>query len=970
MLVRVKSGTRIVLPSLLFFGSGALGLGYELVWIKKSALVVGASQIALSTVLTAFFLGLAAGSVWFADHVRSRRRSPLWVYGILELLIGVYALAFPWLFRLLELSYAAAYDSVAGSAPLLFALRFALLFALFLPPTFMMGGTLPLLLDGLVERDASVGRRTGLLYGINLLGAVSGVLLTGYWAIPALGLSGTSRVAALGNLLIGVVALWAFRRLEPLHRDPDTCRLGVFFPALAVASGLIAIAFQVAWARYFSLFNFNLVYITALLLAVYLLALSAGSLLVGALLRRKAEPLRIVAVCQALVPGAAIVSIDAWRLAELRPTVAQEIVDGETRMLPTLELDHDAIWHLAGETVDQIFLAPLFQVALVLFLPVLLMGTGLPALIVAATRRSAALRSVSGRLMFWNTVGAGLGGFAGGYLLLPLLGLHWTLLWLGLGSLGMSLAAQLRLWRAGSRRGVAAAAAAVLLSIGVTAVLHATREDLTRRTLRTYLQGGGRVEEPEFRRLLEGPLTTAWVVEHQGRIRIGSGAVQMAEAPLGGMVSGQVIAGHLPPIFYPHPRGPSDVLGICVGSGQTFGAMLRHPIAGMDVVDISPGMTELARTDMATFNNGLGHDPRVRFHLDDGRHFVQRAPNDAYDIVALEPPPPNCEGVHNLYSREFYEQVGRVLRPGGVFSQWLPLYFMTPQETLAAIRTATEVFPYCFLAKLHVGDYILLGYAERPTFSAPYVRQRSALLAAEWSERSLGPTGWVDGSRHVIGSLIGVTASLVLGPDSLSGVEAPAILRDDLQQLGYGLDDRWLLRRYMGIPLVDISYAALPIERTASPVSFFDPPLPAEVIAAIEGERVAVLRSMRIQDPRVVERKQAALRAERDPRQRVLLAMSLALDHDAALKKDDALRHLRTAAETALQAGLTPPPRMLRAVREIAGNHLAVYETQVSAWLASLPDRLRESALLAPLREEVAAYRERQAEIGRRYLLR
>jgi spermidine synthase len=961
----MTSRTRIGLPALLFFGSGALGLGYELVWIKKAAFVVGASQIALSTVLTAFFLGLAAGSVWFASHVRSRRRSPLFVYGILEVLIGVYALAFPWLFRLLELAYAAAYDTAAGSATALFALRFLLLFALFLPPTFMMGGTLPLLLDGLVAEDASVGRRTGLLYGVNLLGAVTGVLVTGYFAIPRLGIAGTSVAAAFGNLAIGAVALLAFRRLAPLHEEPSDARLGWFFPSIALASGLVAIGFQVAWARYFSLFNFSTVYLTALLLAVFLLALSAGSLLVGLILRARVEPLRIVGVSQALVPASVVALVYSWRLAELAPTVARESAAPDAPPVPTLELDHDAMWHLLGETVDRIFLAPLFQVSLVIFVPVVLMGMGLPALIAAATRDSAGLRSASGRLLFWNTVGAGLGGFVAGYALLPGLGLHWTLLLLSVGSLGMSIAAQVKV---GRRAAGLAAPLAVLVSVGVTAGFYATREDVTVRTLRTHLTAGGR-PEPEFRRVLEGPLATSWVVEQEGTVRIGSGAVQMAEAPPG-LVSGQIIAGHLAPIFFPDPGGPRDVLGICVGSGQTFGATLRHPIERMDLVDISPGMTELARDEMAELNNGLGRDPRVTFHLDDGRHFVSRAPDDAYDIVGLEPPPPNCEGVHSLYSEEFYREVARVLRPHGVMAQWLPLYFLSPEETLAAVRTAAEVFPYCFISKLHIGDYILLAYRERPVFDPGYVERRSELLAREWVERGRAPTGWVEGSQHRVGSLVGITSSLLIGPDTLRALASAERLVDDRQQLSYGLGDRWVLRRYQGLALADLSYAALPIEPTASPVDYFDPPLPPEAVNAINTERVAILRSMRIQDPRSVQRRLDVLTTETDPRRRALIAMSLAWDFDGALQKQESLRYLRLAAEIVARSRVAPPPEWTRGARDIARNRLAVYEPLVSEWLAGLPPSLADAALIAPVREELEAYRERRAAVERRYLFR
>ena len=182
-----------------------------------------------------------------------------------------------------------------GSGAGLFAVRFGLLFALFLVPTFFMGGTLPLLLDGLVDRDASIGSRTSFLYGLNILGAVAGVLVTSYFAIPAIGMDGTSRACGAGNLTIGVIALAVFRGLKPIHAEENPTRLDFFFPAAAFGSGLLAIAYQVAWARYFSLFNTGTVYLTAILLAVFLLALAAGSFVLA--------PLLVLAFVLGVAPG-------------------------------------------------------------------------------------------------------------------------------------------------------------------------------------------------------------------------------------------------------------------------------------------------------------------------------------------------------------------------------------------------------------------------------------------------------------------------------------------------------------------------------------------------------------------------------------------------------------------------------------------------------------------------------------------
>src|SRR5207249_4222593 len=148
--------------------------------------------------------------------------------------IGLYALAFPNLFSGAEVVYGALYPYVQVSGAALFATRFGLLFLLFLAPTFFMGATMPLVFEGLVEDDRSLGARTSFLYGVNIAGAVAGVVATCYWAVPTLGMEGSSRAGAAGNIAIALVAAVAFARRRPAQAAaPETVALGSFFPAAA-----------------------------------------------------------------------------------------------------------------------------------------------------------------------------------------------------------------------------------------------------------------------------------------------------------------------------------------------------------------------------------------------------------------------------------------------------------------------------------------------------------------------------------------------------------------------------------------------------------------------------------------------------------------------------------------------------------------------------------------------------------------
>jgi spermidine synthase len=947
-----RSLTSLAIASVLFFASGALGLGYQLVWIRKAALVVGTSQIALSTVLTSFFLGLALGSLFVGRHLRSRRWSPLFVYGLFEAAIGIFALAFPTLFGLAEAAYAALHPLFQTYAPGLFLLRFSLLFLLFLVPTFFMGGTLPLLLDGLVARDRAIGSLTSFLYGLNILGAVAGVLLTGYFAIPTLGMNGTSFAAGFGNLAIAAVAVLAFGRTPPLHppaadtRPPP--RLPGFFASLSFVSGLAAIGYQVAWARYFNLFSTSSVYLTAVLLGVYLAALATGSLLLAPALARRIHPLRIAAVLQPLVPVVAFASLDLWRLGVLR----FETVDGyEVR--PS--------WSFVSETADAIFFSPLLQMALVIFVPVVLLGTGLPSLIAAAARRSDQLRPAAGSLVFWNTLGSSAGGFVSGYVLIPGLGLTGALFTLALLSIAFGAAAA---WRAGRETApdvslAALRGSATLTLFALAATIFLLREDVTLRTLERY-GWGSTASDDELVALVEGPLTTAFVYDSPEHLAIGAGNVCYAVARHH-TASPQAIQGHLPALFYPRPGAPKRVLGIALGSGQTFGALLHYPIEHMDVVDISSEVVQLSLRHFAPFNNRLSSDERVSFHMDDGRHFVERAAADSYDVVTLEPPPPTNDGVYSLYSLEFYRATRRVLREGGILAQWLPLNLVTPEDLRGMLKTQSAVFPFTFVLRSGRLDFVILSFdtTEAPRLHTRWIAERAPRFEREQLVRG---SHWEETSRHEIASLEGILSLLLTGPGDIERIEVAALHRDDDQRLSYSSGDRELYRRYRGRPLSFLSFAALPLTPFSELQRYFGDPIP---VAALDEERARTLTPYGVPSPRVLADAEARFEAASTPVERSARAFEAVALYERGLALEAELAWI----ERALVAHPTESrPAPLARAAGVVARHAPIQSERIRAWLAALPPQQRLSLVARAMTDALEEWEGRERARRAAYL--
>ena len=185
---------------MLFLASGAAGLIYQVVWTQDLVLIFGDTTLAIVTTVSAFLAGLGIGSLVGAA-VAARLRRALAVYGLLEITVGCLALLMPVAFGVIATVFRSAYLSLPPAEVAL--IRFGLAFVALAPVTVLMGMSLPVLTRHLVREDPDVGDRIARLYGLNTLGAVAGLLASGYLLIELIGLRETTLVAVGLNLCAG-----------------------------------------------------------------------------------------------------------------------------------------------------------------------------------------------------------------------------------------------------------------------------------------------------------------------------------------------------------------------------------------------------------------------------------------------------------------------------------------------------------------------------------------------------------------------------------------------------------------------------------------------------------------------------------------------------------------------------------------------------------------------------------------------
>ena len=409
LLVSNKTLTRHDIISICcFFLSGSIGLSYEICWIRKASLVFGSAMFAISTVLAVFFGGLALGSFIFGKYSQKVSR-PLKIYAMLEMGLGLLAILSPMMFTVADSLFGLFYHSILHSFPLLSFTRFILVSLILLPPTILMGGTLPLFCRQYVLNKDRISMSVGLLYGVNTLGAAIGCALCGFYMIPNIGINVTIYICGILNLMIGLV-IWKLPfsapnmqiiEVQKNHKneknlsDPTIKRywtIAVGF--LFFLSGFVILGNEIIWSRYLSLIVYNSVYTYTLTITVILIGIVVGSALTAKFFDKTVK--------RPLIFGSVQMAIGITVLMAL--------------MLPS------TFWSNVIDSTEVNTL--IWMVCIVLLLPAILSGISFPLAIRMVVEEPSRAGSGVGIMTAINTVGGILGSLVVGFFLLPIFGLQ------------------------------------------------------------------------------------------------------------------------------------------------------------------------------------------------------------------------------------------------------------------------------------------------------------------------------------------------------------------------------------------------------------------------------------------------------------------------------------------------------------------------------------------------------------------
>ncbi|MCB2153634.1 fused MFS/spermidine synthase [bacterium] len=735
------------LIALMFLLSGASGLIYEVVWSRQLTTLFGSTVYAISTVLTAFMGGLALGS-WLLGKRADRMDRPLMFYGFLELGIAIAALAFPFLLRIVTPIIGTFYSPGGEAAFVFFSLvRFVIAVVLLLIPTTLMGATLPVISRAVTHDLHAVGKKVGGLYALNTTGAVIGVFVTGFFLIERFGVHGTTLIAAAINVFVTILAVGLGRSLlvKPVEETetqpapeinsgdsleiPDSVVrivLGTY-----LVSGLVALAFQVSWTRSL-IFNFETLkattYSFAGMLTVFLLGLAIGSAIMQAFVDRLRDHLFVYVLIQFGIGVTGALSIF--------------IINAPTPsflFLPELDPAKEGAlnwWAAVGNVM--------IKTALSLGLPTLLMGMAFPIVARIAVGSLRRLGRDVGQVYALNTLGAIIGSFLGGFVLIPLLGITLTLTILS----GISLLIGVTVLAVHPKVSRKQRPAIIIVSLLVIAFVIG-RVGISAMDIKYQQLTVG--ESMAYYH--EGPLATVSVIEDARGWR----TIYVDDVGVAGtdpvLQTDQKTLAHAPMLLLGGEATRVATVGFGAG-GASWSYTLYPDIKEIHAIEITTSVLEAAPS-LTDANHGIlyktdiiedalekvgpeGHitgavhpvgdytiepapgfrsfDPRYRVVVDDARAYF-RFTGTVYDVIATDCTDLRYKTNANLYDQEYFELCREHITDDGLVVVWMPLGGLSDEAFRIVVRTFHEVFP----------EMTVWYFTNQPTHYCLFIGQKGGL---------------------------------------------------------------------------------------------------------------------------------------------------------------------------------------------------------------------------------------------------
>ena len=633
----------------LFFLSGLSALGYQVVWQRVLTQEIGVDSISIAFIVAIFLLGIGAGSYShrFIAHLSLREKRN--VYIIIEIVIALFGI---FSIPLLRTANQAAFwgNSIGG--------QFVLNMLILLAPTVFMGLTTPLILDLVKAKDENIGRTIGLFYGVNILGAAIGAMITGLALIELFGLNGVAMLCASINFVLALGVGLTLRDIDgPGIMRPTVrlCEKQWGYLLVAVFFGFGAMALQMAYYRtafnHFQLYTF----IFPFMLGVFLLAMAVGQFVFGQIADRVKNRSLVIAV-----------SIFIFSLV----------------LLIIYRVPLDFFQPCQYEDYPRLFI----RFAAIFMVPVAI-ASGMFTLLTRYTTAQAANAGYQfGLMMAAVSLGNVLGALIGPLFLFTLIGTMGVLsLAIVLYTLGVLIMYIVLLQRKLS----------YMLTVMTAALLVAFFPQ------NYFAQNKFFFGSQPVSYNIEDELGIVSVFKQADRAHI-----QMFRSPTAVAYTHELAGFRMLPLSELYKGRAARMLIIGLGGANYLPLLVQNPrIDEIVIVELSPAVLHEVYKNGTHEIRAAMDTPKVKIVNADGRRFVLQAlrNGEKYDIVQTGIFYPWTSGSGNLYTQEYVRAIRGLLNPGGIY--------VTLELELIAL-TAGSVFKYAYSRP--ADNYVYFVAADQP----------------------------------------------------------------------------------------------------------------------------------------------------------------------------------------------------------------------------------------------------------------
>jgi spermidine synthase len=662
---------------ILFACSGCSSLIYEIVWYQLLQFVIGSTAISLGVLLATFMGGLCLGSIVLPRASAMRRYHPLRVYGAIELGVGICGILSLFGMPLVSKIYI---STVGHGFPAIF-LRAVICSVCLLPPTILMGASLPAIARWIKTTPGGISW-LGLLYAANTFGAVFGCLLAGFYLLRIFDMATATYVAAAINAAVALIsfglAMWRPWTSVDVSVQRSDVAARLFWPVYATIalSGACALGAEVVWTRILGLILGATVYTFSIILAVFLMGLGTGSF-GGALLSRVVRPQVAIGYCQMFLVGAI-----AWTAFVLARSLPYWPINPKLSISPSFTFQIDLV---------RAFLA--------MFPATVLWGASFPLALAAVAPGACDSARPVASIYAANTGGAIIGALAFSLILIPCLGTQHSesaLIILSCVAALCMLVPAVSSWR--WKPGALWLAASIMAAATLAATVPRIPAGLVAygrlfTTVNAGLAAYGRLLRTgnSWQILYVGEgLNSSLAVSQFGNTRqfSVSGRPEASTEPHDMRL--QRMLGNLPALIQLKPR---SVLVVGFGAGVTAGSFVVNPdVQRIVICELEPLIPPVTSQFFNNGNYNVLHDPRTEVVYEDARNYILTT-REKFDIITSDPIHPWVKGSATLYTKEYFALVKEHLNPGGIVTQWVPFYETDLNTVRTEIATFFDVFP-------------------------------------------------------------------------------------------------------------------------------------------------------------------------------------------------------------------------------------------------------------------------------------